>query len=84
MHLLVPASHGCNRELLGAHEGSFFWHKVTQLPQLRVQVREVCAFLEDELGLVPGWLLSVPVKVILAFAARPLLQGLHEIMQYFV
>ena len=36
-------------------------------------MREVCAFLEDELGLVPGWLLSVPVKVSVAFAARPLL-----------
>ena len=36
-------------------------------------MREVCAFLEDELGLVPGWLLSVPVKVTLAFSAWPLL-----------
>ena len=26
-------------------------------------MREVCAFLEERLGLVPGWLLSVPVKV---------------------
>ncbi|KAK9844081.1 hypothetical protein WJX81_004119 [Elliptochloris bilobata] len=29
------------------------------------KVREVSVFLEDELGLVPGWLLSVPVKVFL-------------------
>lgn len=36
-------------------------------------MREVCAFLEDELGLVPGWLLSVPVKVILELALRLLL-----------
>ena len=35
----------------------------TTLPLSLLQVREVCAFLEDELGLVPGWLLSVPVKV---------------------
>ncbi len=38
------------------------------------QVREVCAFLEERLGLVPGWLLSVPVKV----CRRCLARGLHE------
>jgi len=36
-------------------------------------VREVCAFLEERLGLVPGWLLSVPVKVCCRSLARGLL-----------